>query len=160
MIKFINNKIKEAIKSYLFSYDYDLVLLEGGRMPTRAYKNDAGYDLYVTRAVTIPAGKIVNIPTGVACKSKRPAWIMLTGRSSTLVKYGLMVNDAVIDGDYTGELSMKVYNTTKAPVHIPPHARLGQIIVLPHTQVKFSFKDKLHVKKGGRGTRGFGSSGK
>ena len=160
MIKWFNNFLKALVSKWLFSFEYDIILTDNGRKPTRAYHNDAGYDLYVSQAVKIPAGKIVNIPTGVSCKSKRSAWLLLTGRSSTLVKYGLLVNDAIIDGDYTGELFVKVYNTTKESVYLPPHTRIAQIIVLPHAVVNFNFKDKLPVRKNGRGNRGFGSSGK
>ena len=156
----INNFLKSAINRWLFSFDYEIVITENGKRPTRAYKHDAGYDLYISQAVKIPAGKIVNIPTGVACKSKRAAWLMLTGRSSTLMKYGIIVNEAVIDGDYTGELFVKAYNTTKDTVYLPPHTRIAQIIVLPHATVNFVHKEKLHVKKDDRGNRGFGSSRK
>lgn len=154
-----NNFLKRVISTWLNSYEYDFAILENGKKPIRAYKNDAGYDLFISKAVKIPAGKIVNVPTGIACKSRRPAWIMLTGRSSTLIKYGLMVNDAVIDGDFTGELFVKVFNTTKKEVFLPPNVRIAQIIVLPHTIMNIHFVHRLPSSKHIRGGRGFGSSG-
>lgn len=155
----INQWLKKMVHKWLFSYNYELQILEGGTIPTKPFKNDAGYDLYVSRSTLIKAGEITNVPTGVACKNKIPAWILLTGRSSTLVRHGLIVDDGIIDGDYTGELFIKVYNPSNEDFHVYPTMRIGQIIVMPHTSIKFSFTDSLTTKKGERGNRGFGHSG-
>lgn len=155
----IKNFIKDILCKFLFSYDYDIVIDENACQPTRAYQNDAGYDLYTNKSFSIKPNEMCNISTGIAVKSKRSAWFLMTSRSSTLPKYGIMVEDGVIDGDYTGELFIKVYNTTKSVVVLPPHTRIAQIIVLPHTIVKFHQVGKLDVRDNKRGTKGFGSSG-
>lgn len=161
MFRLLNNGLKKMIHRWLFSYEYDLKILEGGRKPLKTYKNDAGYDLYISRGVVIPAGQVVNVNTGVACKgSGVNAWIFLTARSSTLHRHGLLVDNAVIDGDYVGELSMVVFNPTKEDIYLHPGMRLGQIIVIPHTTIKFNNVEKLKIRKGERGDSGFGSTGK
>ena len=76
-------------------------------------------------------------------------------------RWGLLVKDAVIDGDYVGELYMYVHNLTNEDVYLPPHIRIGQIIVIPHTTINFNQKNVLSFKKtNSRGVQGFGSSGK
>ncbi len=160
MIKILNNWIKTIVHSWLFSYDYDIHIMEGGTMPVRTYKRDAGYDLFVSKSTTIPAGGRTNVSVGVSARSRIPAWIWLTGRSSTLLRYGLIVDSGVIDGDYTGELSIKIFNPTKEDIHVPPESRIAQIIIMPHTSMNPHFTGYLSNKSGARNESGFGSSGR
>lgn len=161
MIKYINNKLKNLIHRWLFVYNYDVIVNQDARLPTRMFKNDAGYDLFVLRSICIPKRKMVNVPTGVFCKSNKiPAWILLTGRSSTLHRHGLIVNNGIIDGDYIGEMFISVYNPTGADIWLYPNMRIGQMIVIPHTTIKFSYVDKFNIGEGERGECGFGSTGK
>ena len=153
------NRLKKWILDWIFSYDYDVVLMNDAKMPYRAYNNDAGYDLYVYRSTKIPKHQMVNVSTGVFCKSKRSSWLFLTGRSSTLLKYGLLVDIGIIDGDYTGELFVKVYNPSSQDVYLYPEMRIAQLIIIPHTTGKFKVVDKLEIKRGERGEKGFGSTG-
>jgi deoxyuridine 5'-triphosphate nucleotidohydrolase len=159
MIKIINNWIKMLVHSWLFSYDYDICIQEGGKLPLRTYKRDAGYDLFVSKSVTVSPGEGANVSVGVSVRSRIPAWILLTNRSSTLMRYGLIVDSGVIDGDYIGELYIKVFNPTKKDIHIPPDTRIAQIIIMPHTSIIPHYVSHLPIKKGARNTKGFGSSG-
>ncbi len=152
--------IRRLILRWLFTYKYEIVLQDEAKAPYKTYKNDAGYDLYVYKTTNIPKKSIVNIPTGVHIKSKgAPAWIYLTGRSSTLLRHGLIVDDGVIDDGYTGEMCVKVFNPTNKDVTLYPDMRIGQIIIIPHTIGKFVHVKNLKVKPHERGTRGFGSTG-
>lgn len=161
MFRWLNNLLKRAIHLWLFSYNYDIHLMEGGKVPIRAYKRDAGYDLYTSKSVTLSwKDRRKNISTGISIRSKIPAWIMMVGRSSTLMRYGIMIDSGIIDGDFIGELYIKAYNTTNETVHIPPDTRIAQIIVIPHTNIKFQPVECLVPKGGARNTYGFGSSGK
>lgn len=156
----INNFIKKIIHKWLFTYKYYLICDTYAKAPLRAYKNDAGYDLFVLGSVLLPSGKVTNVSTGIYCKSCGvPAWIFLTGRSSTFLKHNLMVNDGIIDGDFTGELYINVFNPTDEDIWLYPGMRIGQMIVMPHTSINFVLSDKLEVKDGERGLRGFGSTG-
>ncbi len=154
------NFFRRFLHKVLFTYDMDLLIMEGGRKPTRAHAKDAGYDLYVSKATKVPPRKYVNVPTGVAIKSNGvPLWLWLAGRSSTMMSHGLLVDSAIIDDGYTGELFMKVYNLTDKTVHLPPGARIGQVVPMVHAQCNFRNVERFHVKKGERGSKGFGSSG-
>ena len=160
MIRLINNFFKMLFLRWLFTYDYDIHLMEGGKSPIRIYKRDAGYDLYVSKSVKIPPRGKIQVPTGVAMRSKIPAWILLTNRSSTLARHGIIIDNGIIDGDYIGELFISAYNSTGETVHIPPDTRIAQIIVLPHTSIKFNMTDYFSRKRDARNENGFGSSGK
>jgi deoxyuridine 5'-triphosphate nucleotidohydrolase len=151
--------LKKKILAWLFTYQYDIHIGPFGKIPVRAYQNDAGYDLFISKSIVVPAGKGIEIPTEIYCRSKIPAWIMLTSRSSTMDRWGVLVKDAVIDSEYTGELYIYVHNLTKKDVHLPIGIRIGQIIVIPHTTIKFNVVDKDRLINSTRGSRGFGSSG-
>jgi dUTP pyrophosphatase len=154
----MNKWLRRLVHRWLFTYQYDLVLMDGARVPCRAYRNDAGYDLYVSRSIKIPVGQMINVSTGVVCRANGvPAWIFLTGRSSTLIRHGLIVDNGIIDADYIGELFIKIYNPSKKVVYLTPGMRIGQMIVMPHTSIKFKYVEKIKVS--GRGRQGFGSTG-
>lgn len=153
----ITNVLKTVIQRWLNTYDYDIVLSEGAKIPTRVYKNDAGYDLYLNRSATVKAHESCDLPTGVMMQNHVPSWLLMTGRSSTIIRYKLHVVMGIIDGDYIGELHLQVTNLSNKDVSFPPHFRVGQIIAMPHTTIRFHQKEQLKVK--GRGKNGFGHTG-
>ena len=153
------NWIRNRINKFLFSYEFEILLMDkDAKVPLRAYKYDAGYDLYVSRTTEIKAGEMVNVPTGVAIKSKRPVWFLLIGRSSTLLKHQLIVDIAVIDHEYTGELYAKVLNVGKETKVLSPNMRVAQIVPMHHSYGIFK-KVAEFTGDTVRGDKGFGSSG-
>jgi len=117
---------------------------------------DAGFDLYVSQTTHIPAGEVADVPTGIYLDPKDRLWFHIFGRSSTFKKRGLIINIAVIDHGYRGELYAITHNFTNKKVVVEEGDRICQII--PHRLIpcKFSQGD-LSMSKRGRG--GFGSSG-
>ena len=155
------NKLRLLIHKWLFNYEFDYVLLrEGAKEPMRKYPGDAGFDLVSTEAVNVRPGAKAIIKTGVAMKSKSiPCWLYLMSRSSTLERYGLMVDPAVIDDGFTGELFIKVFNTKYDHVVVPAGVRIGQVIPIPQITGRLKQVKHLNIKEGERGDKGFGSSG-
>lgn len=132
---------------------------EAGMSPRRAYEDDAGFDLYISREVTIPPGKFADVHTDVAVELPSDGWAMLTGRSSTLRKKGLLVNQGIIDPGYRGELYIGCWNMTNNPVTVYPGERIGQIIILPNMTAMMSLIETDTLSPHPRGTNGFGSTG-
>jgi dUTP pyrophosphatase len=130
-------------------------------MPTRAYRDDAGYDLYVSETTEVPSGAFVDIPTGVAMQLPSWSWGMLTGRSSTLRKRGLLVNTGIIDAGYRGELYAGVFNLTDQTVVVEAGERIAQIIILDNATARTVVMESAgELDPHERGSNGFGSSGK
>lgn len=134
------------------------VVGDGGKLPTRAYGDDAGWDLYTRGTHTLDPGTFFDVPTGVSCQLPERTWGLLIGRSSTLRKRGLMVSQGVIDYGYRGELYAGVWNLTDEPIKVEDGERLAQLIV-HHTRGEGGVVVE-RLDDHPRGMNGFGSSGK
>lgn len=127
------------------------------RLPTRGYAGDAGLDLYCVEDATIEPGKWVDVDLGVRVALPTGYWGLLTGRSSTLRRRGLLVNQGIIDNGYRGPLFANMVNMTDQPVDVYKGERLVQLIVLPiwdHSPVPCTI-----LPDSDRGNQGFGSTG-
>lgn len=132
------------------------------QMPTRAHADDAGYDLYVSEDTIVQPGTFVDIPTAVALELPFWSWGMLTGRSSTLRKRGLLVHTGIIDAGYRGELYAGVWNMTDDEVLVAQGDRIAQLIILDNSTMQTSMRllgPGQALGEHARGVNGFGSSG-
>lgn len=130
-----------------------------GFLPTRGHANDAGLDLYVSEDVVVPPHQFVDIPTDVAGALPEGFWGLLTGRSSTLRKHGLLVHMGVIDQGYRGELFAGVMNLTDEPVTVHRGDRVAQLILVPMPDCQLTPYRVDRLPDGDRGSDGFGSTG-
>lgn len=136
-----------------------VALDEVGQMPDRTYANDAGLDLFVSETVDVPPGEFRDIHCGVSVQLPDWSWGMLTGRSSTLRKRGLLVNQGVIDEGYRGPLFAGVWNLTAGTVRVNKGERIAQLIVLDNATRKLHPHQVRHLSVSERGNNGFGSTG-
>lgn len=89
------------------------------KLPKRATKGSAGYDLFSPFDVTLNPGETVKIPTGIRVKMNEDYVCMVFPRSGLGFKYRLQLNNTVgiIDSDYyysdnEGHLFIKITNDT------------------------------------------------
>lgn len=132
---------------------------DGGRLPTRAYSDDAGLDLYCSQDYKIEPSTFVDIDCGVAVELPEHTWALLTGRSSTLRKRGLLVHQGVIDPGYRGPLYAGVWNLTNEVVNVAAGERLAQLIIMSNTTRLYNPVEVQALSEHARGGNGFGSSG-
>ncbi len=137
---------------------------EGARLPTRTYPGDAGFDLMTNADHIVPGNGFADISCGVRVAFPPGYWGRVTGRSSTLRKWGLLAIDGVIDGGFRGELFSAVWNMTDQRVFVPAGTRLTQLIIHGNMAIGFEpievgFDTFDRIPGDGRGTLGFGSSG-
>ena len=128
-------------------------------LPRRATKLRAAYDLYSAAEVTIEAGQMGQIPTGVKAYFQNDEVLYLYSRSSFPIKYGLILPNSVgvIDADYynnssnEGELFLLVYNITNYSVTVPQNERIAQAVF---AKVLRSDDDWVNdeIRKGGFGS--------
>lgn len=135
------------------------VLLHTGPTPTRAYPDDAGFDLTVSQTWTVAPHGITRIPLAQTIKSAEGHWSLLIGRSSTFMK-GLLLNTGVIDPGYTGPLFAVVHNLTGHEVVVEAGERIAQLIPMPNAAETHITMRVDQLPDTDRGSNGFGSSGK
>lgn len=126
------------------------------RLPGYGYPGDAGMDLAIVGDHRINPGESRDLPTGIAIQMPAGHWGRITGRSSTLRKKGLFINEGVIDEGYRGELLVYVTNRNGLPVEVQSGERLAQLILQPIAQAPAAWAAELSETD--RGTNGFGST--
>lgn len=128
-------------------------------LPTRGHSDDAGLDLYVIGDHEFYVGEGKDVPTGIAVELPVGTWGMLVGRSSTIRTHELLVNTAIIDRGYRGELFIHVTNIGRFQRSITHGTRLAQLILMPNETelVEPEWRDQLTYHA--RGSNGFGSTG-
>lgn len=133
---------------------------KGAKAPFKKHTGDAGWDLFTSEEVVIPPGSTVDVHTNI--KIDMPPYLFgrITGRSSTLRNYNVLVNEAIIDNGYTGEMFICVHNLGNKPFKVDKGMRLAQIIFHPIEDVRWSEVDEIKPVPGKRGNAGFGSTGR
>ena len=138
----------------------DFTLEEGAKKPFKKHSGDAGWDLFVSESCDIPPGATVDVHTGVHIDMPPFLYARITGRSSSLRKYKLLVNEGIIDNGYTGELFVCVHNMGTETFHVDKGMRLAQMLFHTIEDVRWSEVDSIQNKPGKRGDAGFGSTGR
>lgn len=131
--------------------------------PSRATAGSAGLDLRacLDEAVTIAPRQLARIPTGVAIALPGPEYAALIfARSGLGVKHGISLSNGVgvIDSDYRGEIQVGLTNLSDTPYTIQPGDRIAQLVVTPVVLPAVEIVEELEDT--GRGTGGFGSTGR
>lgn len=147
---------------------------EGGKLPTKAHVEDAGYDLYATSDFIVKPGEIVKHPLNVKLQLPYSSYAEITSKSGNGVK-GLLVYAGIIDEGYRGVINVVMTNILRPSffsqlkylfkkdkpwnLQFKSGMKLSQLIVHPYT----SNWVLIQVNKVGgntsRGSGGFGSSG-
>lgn len=90
------------------------------KMPQRATKGSAGYDIYATSDFKLKQGETIKIPTGIRCKMKEGWVLQVFPRSGLGFKFRLQLDNTVgiIDSDYyysdnEGHIFIKITNDSK-----------------------------------------------
>lgn len=126
-------------------------------IPGYTYAGDAGMDLTVIEHVILGPGEAADLATGLRIELPPGYWGRITGRSSTMRRRGLLVNEGIIDNGYRGELYVYVRNLNGHDAVIEPGDRLAQLIV--HTLQRPEVLEVERLAESDRGDKGFGSSG-
>lgn len=127
------------------------------KTPTRAKQGDLGFDLYISEDKEIPPLSFVDVHTNVAVQFPRGFGGRITGRSSTVRRLKLQVQEGIIDEGYTGELFIGVWNLTAEPVQLKRGDRIAQLI--PMRRYDFEWLYTEHFVATDRSDSGFGSTG-
>jgi len=127
------------------------------RVPAKSNSSDAGYDLYSSEKVSIPAGATVLISTGI-CMSIPEGYVGLIWDRSSMGVKGIHRHAGVIDSGYRGHIKVCLHNTTCDTYHVERGNRIAQIVIQEAPHFELEVVDSLEDSE--RGIGGFGSTGK
>jgi dUTP pyrophosphatase len=129
-------------------------------LPTRAYPDDAGLDLYALDDSVLAPGARASVRTGIAVEIPDGQAGLVLPRSGLARRHGISVVNApgLIDAGYRGEIEVLLLNTDRAaPFAIASGDRIAQLVIVGVQTPDVLEVDELALSQ--RGTRGFGSSG-
>lgn len=104
------------------------------KLPTRATKYAAGYDVYLPNTLRITSGAAEIVDSGVRIGAKFPkdCYIQIKQKSSLAVQ-GIQVFEGVIDADYKDTIKFRVENLTQRFIWTGQAGiRIAQLIVLKY----------------------------
>ena len=128
-------------------------------LPTYATAGSVGFDLLCREDTEIAPRKLGRVPGNVIVQTPAGYMLLLTLRSSTPRRKGLLIPHGlgIIDQDYSGEgdeLMVQVYNFRDEAVLVQRGERIAQGIFVPVMRVVWNEVDEV-----GQGRGGFGSTG-
>lgn len=138
-------------------------LTRGAECPVYATEGSAAADLRAMTdgPYTLMPGERHSFPTGVAISSESSGCVaIIAGRSGLGIKHGITLSNGigVVDSDYRGEIFVGLINNSDEPYTVEPGERIGQLMFMPVFAADFIPCKELDET--GRGTGGFGSTGR
>ena len=130
-------------------------------IPVRAHPTDAGLDLCAIEAVELAPGTRVAVATGLSVAIPTGWAGLVVPRSGLALTQGVTVANApgLIDAGYRGELKVILINLDTDPHQVAVGDRIAQLVLTP---VWDGALDEVQTlpDSDGRGTGGFGSTGR
>jgi dUTP pyrophosphatase len=157
-----------AQKMYEDTFKIEVEVMEGGKIPTKANPNDAGFDLYATSDITLYPGQVLKHPLNIKMKLPAGSWARIETKSG-LGSKGMMVWAGVIDEGYRGVphvimSNIKMYTeaglANNYPIEIKKGEKVAQMTMNPHANDFFCTQVESVSTDTSRGEGGFGSTGK
>ena len=125
-------------------------------LPSKAYRNSAGHDLYSAYDYKIPAQGKEKIMTDIRVKVPEGTYGRIAPRSGPAMQNHISIGAGVVDEDYTGNLSILVFNLSNSEFNIKAGDSVAQLIcekiALP------TLIEVTSLTQTERGEKGFGSS--
>jgi dUTP pyrophosphatase len=126
------------------------------KLPIRAYKHDAGYDLYSAEEITLKPGERAAVKTGI--KMAIPAGCAgLVWDKGGVANAGIHCLAGVVDAGFRGEVTVHLVNLSDKIHEIKPGQKIAQMLI---QKTEFPGIEEGEITdETERGTGRFGSSG-
>lgn len=135
-------------------------LRENAIPPSKGSEQAVGYDVALpsNQIMIIRAGETRLIKTGLEFHFAPEYELQVRSRSGNSLR-GIQVANSpgTVDPDYTGELGVILYNSSKEDVRIAGGDRIAQVVLSPRLEVEL--QEGRVQRETSRGEGGFGSSG-
>ncbi|TPG55159.1 dUTP diphosphatase [Sphingomonas glacialis] len=133
---------------------------EGLPLPAYATEGAAGLDVVAAEALTLAPGARAAVATGFAIAIPHGFEVQVRPRSGLALKHGVtcLNTPGTIDSDYRGEVKVILANLGQAPFEIARGDRIAQLVPAPVQRA--TLDEVATLDDTGRGTGGFGSTGR
>ena len=130
-----------------------------GAIPTVAYEDDAGHDLYASETVTILPRSCEGVALSFSTAIPQGYFAKIESRSGLAKNCAISVVGGIIDSNFRGEWQALLLNSGVLPYTVKPGDKVAQVVFHKKQNVRFERVEK-HSDLGNtnRGKRGFGSS--
>jgi deoxyuridine 5'-triphosphate nucleotidohydrolase len=129
-------------------------LSDRATIPTTA--EAAGYDLYSAVDIEIMPHTVTKIPTNIAVRPPQGTYCQIWSRSGLVTKHGIAVQAGTIDRDYTGDVTVILYNHSSAPYMVQEGHKIAQLVI--HKIAQPPICETSNLPEMDRGNNGFGST--
>lgn len=151
-------------------------ILDGGQMPVKAHKTDAGFDLFAVEDFSVDPGQVVKQPINVQLQLPSSTYAEITSKSGNGSK-GLLVYAGIIDEGYRGTIHVVMTNLNHTQVKtwvngyeknvllagetltFKKGQKIAQMILHPYSSDYVLEQVDQLDENTSRGLGGFGSSG-
>ena len=130
---------------------------KGAICPTRAHDVDAGLDLYSMDSGYVRAHSKRVFHTGVHVEIPHGKCGLLVSKSGLNIKE-FITTTGLIDEGYTGEIMVSMYNHGDYEYYVHKGDKISQLVIIPCSYESVEIVDDL--EEAGRGSNGFGSTGR
>lgn len=130
--------------------------------PFYNFEKDSGFDLFSVEDVILKPLSRLMVGTGLAFNIPDGYEIQIRPKSGLAINYGVTVlnTPSTIDGGYTGEVKVILFNTSRDNFVINKGMKIAQAVLCPILQGKYVNMENIdELPQTDRGDNGFGSTG-
>lgn len=168
-----DSRLEDKLKKlYRDAHCIEVKVEDGGKLPHKVRKSDAGFDLFATEDITLYPGQSGKTPLNVRLKLPPNTYAEITTKSG-LGSKGHSVRAGIIDEEYRGIINVIHSNVSlianldeeglplmrTEPLVIKKGDKLAQLIMHPYSNQYFVEEVQELDMNTSRGEGGFGSTG-
>lgn len=127
------------------------------QLPKKSHLPDVGLDCFLPDDLVVRPFETVTVGLGIGIAVPEAAAGMLVPRSSIAEK-GLIIQTAVIDPDYTGEIHLIMTNCSGNTYYLKKNDRVCSLVIYSVLNVRLDITPTFEQTE--RGGSGLGSTGK
>ncbi len=136
----------------------EVEVLDGGYLPTKAHKTDAGFDLYAVEDVSIDYGVVSKVPLNIRMKLPANTYARIETKSG-LGSKGMLVFAGIIDEEYRGIPHVVCTCLVPGSIVIKKGQKIAQLIMEPYSPDFYMIQVDKVSQDTSRSSGGFGSTG-
>ena len=118
----------------------------------------AGFDLFAPDDAIVFARSRNKLSLDIKLEMPKGVYAKIESRSGLALNYGITAFNGIIDSDYTGVLSVILFNHSEIDYKVNRGDRIAQLIFCKAYHM--NFKECKIIQATERGDKGFGSTGK